>query len=135
MVSEIVVNEIVFNETANDDSADLKVKDEQRPVDSVNQFLVTARRLMGPDVTALRLHILLTVYQNEGCNQRTLLQNLDMTSVTALSRNLADMSALTSTKKPGPNLIELRFDVMNLRSKTVHLTPSGRAVVEQLLSA
>ena len=102
-------------------------------VTGYNRFLVRARQLLGPDVTALRLHILLTVYAHEGCNQRTLLDNLDMTSVTALSRNLADLSAITSTKKLGPGFIELRIDVMNLRRKTVHLTDAGRTVVEQLL--
>ena len=98
-----------------------------------DNFLVRARKALGPDVTALRLHILINVYLNEGTNQRNLLSVLDMTSVTALSRNLADMSTLTSSKKEGPGLIELRFDMMNLRQKTIHLTPKGRSIITSIL--
>jgi len=105
----------------------------QASVRLFDQFLVSARKTLGPDVTALRLHILLNVYLNEGTNQRNLLKLLDVTSVTALSRNLADMSTLTSTKKPGPGLIELRFDMMNLRQKSIHLTPQGRKIIMTIL--
>ncbi len=98
-----------------------------------DQMLVRARKELGPDVTILRLHILLNVYLNEGVSQSELLQILDMTSVTALSRNLADMSLLTSTKRPGPGLIELRFDNMNLRRKTIHLTGQGKSIVKSIL--
>ena len=100
-----------------------------------DRFLVRARALLGVDVTALRLHILLNVYMNEGLNQRRLLDILDMTSVTALSRNLADLSRRTSSKKVGPDLVELRFDEMNLRQKTIHLTPKGRRLMKKLLSS
>ncbi len=99
----------------------------------LDQLLVQARKALGPDVTILRLHILLNVYKNEGLSQNQLLQILDMTSVTALSRNLADLSLLTSGKRPGPGLIELRFDSMNLRRKTIHLTKKGKSVVQMIL--
>ena len=98
-----------------------------------DQFLIEARNYLGPDVTALRLHILLNVFLSEGINQRALLQRLHVTSVTALSRNLADMSALTSSKRPGPGLLELRYDAMNLRSKTIHLTAKGKRTMTALL--
>ena len=64
-----------------------------------HELLVQARTQLGADVTALRLHILLNVYMNEGLSQTELLKILDMTSVTALSRNLADLSLLTSSKR------------------------------------
>jgi DNA-binding MarR family transcriptional regulator len=107
--------------------------DLQASVRLFDQFLVRARKALGPDVTALRLHILLNVYLNEGINQRSLLKLLDVTSVTALSRNLADMSTLTSSKKPGPGLIELRFDLMNLRQKSIHLTSRGRKIIVTIM--
>ncbi|MBL6689471.1 MAG: hypothetical protein ISP91_03670 [Pseudomonadales bacterium] len=99
-----------------------------------DRLVVQARKLLGPDVTALRLHILLNVYMNEGLSQSELLKTLDMTSVTALSRNLADLSVLTSSKRPGPGLIELRFDSMNLRRKTIHLTSKGKKIIRSLLT-
>ncbi|MFT7218885.1 MAG: DNA-binding MarR family transcriptional regulator [Candidatus Azotimanducaceae bacterium] len=111
----------------------MQKSDLQASVRLFDRFIVRARKALGPDVTVLRLHILLNVYLNEGTNQRNLLKLLDVTSVTALSRNLADMSALTSSKKPGPGLIELRFDLMNLRQKSIHLTPRGRDIVNTIL--
>lgn len=98
----------------------------------IDRLLREARRALGADVTVQRLLILLNVYLNEGLSQTELLRQLDGTSVTALSRNLADLSAWTSRKRPGPDLLELRTDPMNLRRKTVHLTGPGRALVERL---
>lgn len=97
------------------------------------RLLRRARRELGPDVTLQRLLILLNVYLNEGLSQSELLRMLDATSPAALSRNLADLSAWTSRKQPGPGLLELRPDPMNLRRKSVHLTDFGRAVVERIL--
>jgi DNA-binding MarR family transcriptional regulator len=98
----------------------------------IDRLLREARHALGADVTVQRLLILLNVYLNEGLSQTELLRQLDGTSVTALSRNLADLSAWTSRKRPGPDLLELRTDPMNLRRKTVHLTETGRALVERL---
>ena len=92
------------------------------------------RLSLGPDITVQRLLILINVYLNEGMSQNELLQRLDMTSVTALSRNLADLSILTSKKQPGPGLIELRVDTLNLRKKRIYLTEQGRLFLAELLS-
>lgn len=92
-----------------------------------------ARRQLGPDVTIQRVLILLNVYMNEGLSQSELRTQLDATSATALSRNLADLSAWTSRKQTGPGLLELRTDPMNLRRKTIHLTETGRALVGGLV--
>ena len=59
---------------------------------------------------------------------------LESTSITALSRNLADLSALTTRKLPGPGLLELRTDLLNLRVKRAYLTPKGRRFVKQWLA-
>ena len=72
--------------------------------------------------TAQRLLILLAVHAHEGLSQRELLGELEDTSITALSRNLADLSELTSRKGEGPGLVELRSDPMNLRIRRVYLT-------------
>ena len=67
-------------------------------------------------------------------SQRELLQHLESTSITALSRNLADLSVLTTKKLPGPGLLELRVDPLNLRIKRVFLTRKGRGFVKQWLA-
>ncbi len=94
-----------------------------------------ARRELSADVTAQRLLILINVYFNQGLSQRELLERLDSTSITALSRNLADLSAWTTRKSEGPGLIELRGDPMNLRVKRVYLTRRGEGFVRRWLAA
>lgn len=99
---------------------------------SLDRKMRFARAQLGPDTTLQRLLILLNVSLHEGLSQKELLARLDATSITALSRNLADLSAWTSRKQPGPGLLELRLDPMNLRRKTVHLTPRGRELLAAL---
>lgn len=100
----------------------------------LDRALRFARLKLNTDVTAQRLLILMCVTINEGLSQRELLTKLDATSITALSRNLADLSALTTRKTTGPDLLELRTDPMNLRIKRVYLTAKGRSFMKQWLS-
>jgi DNA-binding MarR family transcriptional regulator len=101
----------------------------------LDRALRFARAKLSPDITAQRLLILIGVYLHEGLSQRELLSHLDSTSITALSRNIADLSDLTTRKLPGPGLLELRSDPMNLRVKRVFLTRKGRKFVRQWLSS
>lgn len=94
-----------------------------------------ARSNLSADITAQRLLILIGVYFHQGLSQRELLSFLDSTSVTALSRNIADLSSLTTKKLPGPGLIELRVDPMNLRVKRVFLTAKGRRFMKRWFAA
>ena len=97
----------------------------------VYRALHFARKKFGVDITAQRLSILIAVYLHPGLSQRELLDKLDSTSITALSRNLADLSDWTTRKTPGPGIVELRADPMNLRVKRVRLTRRGRRLVSQ----
>jgi DNA-binding MarR family transcriptional regulator len=99
----------------------------------LDRALRFARTQLSPDVTAQRLLILLAVHFHEGLSQRELLNHLDGTSITALSRNIADLSCMTTKKQPGPGLLELRTDPMNLRIKRVHMTKKGKAFVRRWL--
>ena len=110
----------------------LEKKDKQH-VQMLDQALRFARARLTPDITAQRLLILISVFQNEGMNQRELLKTLESTSITALSRNLADLSILTSKKLPGPGLLELQVDPMNLRVKRIYLTAKGRSFLKRWL--
>jgi len=94
-----------------------------------------ARSNLSADITAQRLLILIGVFFHEGLSQRELLNFLDSTSVTALSRNIADLSSLTTKKLPGPGLLELRPDPLNLRVKRVFLTTKGRRFMKRWLAA
>ncbi len=110
----------------------LEKKDKQH-VQMLDKALRFARAKLTADITAQRLLILISVFQNEGMNQRELLKTLESTSITALSRNLADLSTLTSKKLPGPGLLELRVDSMNLRIKRIYLTARGRSFLKRWL--
>ena len=94
-----------------------------------------ARSNLNADVTAQRLLILIGVYFHEGLSQRELLSFLESTSITALSRNIADLSTLTTKKLPGPGLLELRVDPLNLRVKRVFLTGKGRRFMKRWFAA
>ncbi len=109
--------------------------DEQAQLHALDKALRFARAELNPDVTAQRLLILICVFFNQGLSQRELLSKLDSTSITALSRNLADLSAWTTKKTEGPGLIELRGDPMNLRIKRVYLTRKGEGFVRRWLKA
>ena len=109
--------------------------DEQAQLHALDKALRFARAELNPDVTAQRLLILICVFFNQGLSQRELLSKLESTSITALSRNLADLSAWTTKKAAGPGLIELRGDPMNLRIKRVYLTRKGEGFVRRWLKA
>lgn len=106
--------------------------DQLHALDNALRF---ARSELSADITAQRLLILICVYFNQGLSQRELLTKLESTSITALSRNLADLSAWTTRKTEGPGLIELRPDPMNLRVKRVFLTNTGQKFVHRWLAA
>jgi DNA-binding MarR family transcriptional regulator len=105
-----------------------------RTLRALDRALRYARAKLSPDITAQRLLILIAVYFHEGLSQRELLGHLEQTSITALSRNLADLSNLTTKKLPGPGLLELRTDPLNLRVKRVFLTAKGKRFMKQWLA-
>ena len=105
-----------------------------RTLRMLDRALRFARIKISPDITAQRLQILLAVYFHEGLSQRELQAQLHMTSVTALSRNIADLSTLTTKKTEGPGLLELRSDPLNLRIKRVFLTRKGKRFMKQWLA-
>ena len=49
------------------------------------------------------------------------------------SRHILDLGAFDRKKNPGYGLVETRIDPMELRRKTVHLTPKGRNLLNQII--
>ena len=105
---------------------------EMQQLDKALRF---ARKNISTDITSQRLLILIGVYFHEGLSQRELLDYLDSTSITALSRNIADLSSFTTKKLTGPGLLELRVDPLNLRVKRVFLTAKGRRFMDRWFDA
>ena len=50
------------------------------------------------------------------------------------SRHILDLGEYDRKKQPGYKLVETRLDPMELRRKTVHLTPKGRNLLNQIIS-
>ncbi len=112
----------------------MTVSRDNRNFELLEKALRFARARLSPDITAQRLLILVAVYFHEGLSQRELLGHVDSTSITALSRNLADLSSLTTRKTPGPGLLALKTDPLNLRIKRVYLTSKGKRFMKQWLA-
>lgn len=55
-------------------------------------------------------------------------------AVSTTSRHVLDLGEFDRMKKPGYKLVETRIDPMELRRKTIHLTPKGRALLNQLIN-
>lgn len=110
-------------------------KDMVIELQQLERALRFARSNISAEITAQRLLILIGVFFHEGLSQRQLLSFLDSTSITALSRNIADLSALTTKKQPGPGLLELRVDPLNLRVKHVFLTAKGKRFMRRWFAA
>lgn len=121
-------------QTAKPDESGLTASQQMRRLTALDRALRFARARLSPDITAQRLLILIAVYFHEGLSQKELLSHLESTSITALSRNLADLSAMTTKKSPGPGLLELRIDPLNLRIRRVYLTRKGRTFVREWLA-
>ncbi len=113
----------------------MSIASDKRQMAALDRALRFVRSSISPDITAQRLLILIAVYFHEGLSQRELLRHLESTSITALSRNIADLSSLTTKKTKGPGLLEQRVDPMNLRTKKVYLTAKGRRFMERWLAA
>ena len=112
--------------------SDQKMTAEMQQLDRALRF---ARSNLSADITAQRLLILIGVYFHEGLSQRELLSFLESTSITALSRNIADLSDLTTRKLQGPGLLEQRIDPLNLRVKRVFLTEKGKRFMKRWFDA
>lgn len=50
------------------------------------------------------------------------------------SRHILDLGQYDRQKRPGYGLVETKIDPMELRKKSIHLTPKGRNLLNQLLN-
>lgn len=50
------------------------------------------------------------------------------------SRHILDLGEFDRMKRPGYQLVETRIDPNELRRKTVHLTPKGRNLLNQIIA-
>lgn len=97
-------------------------------------LLQRSRSLVNADLTVQQLLVLAAVYAagHEGVEQGALVeqQNLKRANV---SKIIADLTRLTSTKKAGPDLIQSGFDTRDFRIRIVTCTPKGLQVMREIL--
>ena len=55
-------------------------------------------------------------------------------AVSTTSRHILDLGEYDRLKRPGYRLVETKIDPMELRKKSIHLTPKGRALLNQLIN-
>lgn len=55
-------------------------------------------------------------------------------AVSTTSRHILDLGEFDRKKEPGYGLVETKIDPMELRRKTVHLTPKGKNLLNQIIS-
>lgn len=55
-------------------------------------------------------------------------------AISTSSRHILDLGEFNRQKDPGYGLVETRIDPLELRRKTVHLTPKGRNLLNQLIA-
>ena len=55
-------------------------------------------------------------------------------ALSTTSRHILDLGEFDRKKSQGYKLVETRVDPMELRKKSIHLTPKGRALLNQLIN-
>ena len=55
-------------------------------------------------------------------------------AVSTTSRHILDLGEFDRLKRPGYRLVETKIDPMELRKKSIHLTPKGRTLLNQLIN-
>lgn len=98
----------------------------------IQKFLKAARKNLDADMTVQRLQVLLEVALSEPIEQGTLVRRVDQTR-SAVSKNVANWTALTAKKTKGPGFMESVMDPMNLTTRTIKLTSKGKAALEKTL--
>lgn len=55
-------------------------------------------------------------------------------ALSTTSRHILDLGELNRRKEPGYGLVETLVDPMNLRTKTIRLTPKGKNLLNQIIN-
>jgi DNA-binding MarR family transcriptional regulator len=90
-------------------------------------------RLVDDSMPVQTCAVFLTVAANEGISINELADRCGLAGSSA-SRNVAALSDWHWLKKPGLGLVVIETDRMDLRKKTVRLTPKGKALIDQLVN-
>jgi len=97
------------------------------------RLLKEVRAQIDNEMSVQKLQILMCCLSSpDGIDQQRLFQEMDQ-SRSAVSKNIADLTAFTSKKLPGPALLVSIPDPMNLTTRIIRVTPKGRQVWRDIL--
>lgn len=97
------------------------------------RILQKLRQLVDADLSVQKALTLLLISANEGLSQVELAK-LAKTSRAATSKNVLDLTAVTSRKSRGPGLVEQRQDPMERRVNRLFLTAKGTKALKEVFS-
>jgi DNA-binding MarR family transcriptional regulator len=103
--------------------------------DVVHVLRVVIDRLraeVGPEVPAQRVLTLLAIAANPDLPQHDVPRHVRGIVDATVSRNVADLSAVTRMREPGPGLVEQRADPMYRRRNLLRLTTKGERLIADL---
>jgi DNA-binding MarR family transcriptional regulator len=104
----------------------------QRELQATSRFLKMMREVVDDSLTVQKLDTLLTVAMRpDGIEQSQLMMAAKL-SRSGTSKNVTDLTKLTSKHEQGPDLVESLIDPMNRVGRTIKLTRRGES---QLLKA
>lgn len=84
---------------------------------------------IDPEMPAQRILTLVGVAQHPGAPQFELGEMIGLPAASTISRNLNDLTHLTSRRKPGPDLVAQEPDPHFRRRNLVRLTKRGEALI------
>jgi DNA-binding MarR family transcriptional regulator len=99
----------------------------------VLKFLQLVRKHIDENCTVKELLTLLCIAVEPGIDQTTLGAHANI-SRSGISKYIADLSALTSRKIEGPDLVENRIDPMRLNIRLPTLTAKGERVLSKVIA-
>ena len=97
------------------------------------RLLAEIRLQVDSEMSVQRLQVLMHCMASpDGVDQQGIPAAVDQ-SRSAVSKNLADLSELTSKKTRGPGLLRSDADPMNLSTRIIRVTQTGRQVWADIL--
>lgn len=101
---------------------------------SLEAALIRARRLISSELSVQQLVVFCAVYNggSRGIEQGTLVATYGL-SRSHVSKTVADLSARTSSKQHGPDLIRSDMDPNDHRLRIITATTKGEHVMRQIL--
>ena len=96
-------------------------------------LLSAVLRNVNATISIQQVHTLILVALHEGSSV-TEIARMSGFKLPTVSRNLLDLGMRNRKREPGYGLVETEVDPMELRKKSVTLTPKGREVIRQIVN-